>query len=71
MYSKWLEVKSDSGGGDARDRSKTSRTWCKRRGIEEQRLYEVTKMRDQFSQIVKVQRQSKNVQQILKNLNLY
>ncbi|CAG0919646.1 unnamed protein product [Notodromas monacha] len=54
MYSAWLAEKNKTGtGSSSRERSSTTRSWCKRRGIEEQRMYEVTKMRDQFMQIVK------------------
>ncbi|KAI5696511.1 hypothetical protein M8J75_013854 [Diaphorina citri] len=42
-YKEWLGVKKD------RVRSKK---WCKRRGIEEQRFYEVTKLRSQFKQVL-------------------
>ncbi|XP_063829961.1 probable ATP-dependent RNA helicase DHX34 [Ostrinia nubilalis] len=35
LYCAWLNVKADNRGG---------RDWCRRRGIEEQRLYEVTKL---------------------------
>lgn len=42
-YSEWLSIK----------RSRVhSRSWCKRRGIEEQRFYEVTKLRSQFKQVL-------------------
>ncbi|XP_026689267.1 probable ATP-dependent RNA helicase DHX34 [Diaphorina citri] len=44
-YKEWLGVKKD------RVRSKK---WCKRRGIEEQRFYEVTKLRSQFKQVLGV-----------------
>ncbi|KAL4710992.1 hypothetical protein ACJJTC_017957, partial [Scirpophaga incertulas] len=39
LYCAWLTVKADSRGG---------RGWCKRRGIEEQRLYELTKLAAQL-----------------------
>uniref|UniRef100_A0A8D9DVY2 Probable ATP-dependent RNA helicase DHX34 n=1 Tax=Cacopsylla melanoneura TaxID=428564 RepID=A0A8D9DVY2_9HEMI len=42
-YREWLEVKKDR---------VRSRAWCKRRGIEEQRFYEVTKLRSQFKQVL-------------------
>jgi HrpA-like RNA helicase len=43
-YNKWLEIKSDE---------QNSRKWCKRRGLEEQRFYEMTKLRQQFKDILK------------------
>ncbi|XP_023240234.1 probable ATP-dependent RNA helicase DHX34 [Centruroides sculpturatus] len=43
-YHKWLEIKSD--------RNENSRKWCKRHGIEEQRFYEVTKLRKQFRELL-------------------
>ena len=36
-----------------------TRTWCKRRGIEEQRLYDITKLRRQFQEILRVGRERK------------
>ncbi|CAO3611270.1 unnamed protein product [Cunninghamella blakesleeana] len=44
VWKSWLDVKSD--------RKQSSRQWCRRYGIEEQRLYEVAKMRGQFEKIV-------------------
>jgi hypothetical protein len=40
-----LKVKSDG---------QNTRTWCKRRGVEEQRLYDITKLRRQFQDILRV-----------------
>ncbi|CAH0399530.1 unnamed protein product [Chilo suppressalis] len=39
LYCAWLTVKAENRGG---------RAWCKRRGIEEQRLYELTKLAAQL-----------------------
>ncbi|XP_054718318.1 probable ATP-dependent RNA helicase DHX34 [Uloborus diversus] len=44
-FHKWLEVKSDRHGN--------SRKWCKRKGLEEQRFYEMTKLRRQFKDLLK------------------
>lgn len=43
-YHKWLEIKAD--------RYQNSRKWCRRHGIEEQRFYEVTKLRKQFKELL-------------------
>ncbi|KAK4329637.1 hypothetical protein Pmani_000039 [Petrolisthes manimaculis] len=43
-YREWLGVKVE-GGQD-------SRRWCRRRGLEEQRFYETTKLRHQFSRLL-------------------
>ncbi|KAF4533012.1 hypothetical protein B566_EDAN000703 [Ephemera danica] len=44
----WLEVKQDK---DARPGQ--SRRWCRRRGLEEQRFYEMTKLRRQFKELLR------------------
>ncbi|CAG0891967.1 unnamed protein product [Darwinula stevensoni] len=46
IYCEWLEGKGD--GKEGRD----SRRWCRDRGVEEQRLYEVTKLRQQFQDLL-------------------
>ncbi|XP_013779441.2 probable ATP-dependent RNA helicase DHX34 [Limulus polyphemus] len=43
-YHKWLEVKSN--------RHESSRKWCNRHGLEEQRFYEITKLRRQFKDLL-------------------
>jgi len=43
-FREWLKIKAD-------DRE-NSRKWCKRRGLEEQRFYEMTKLRKQFEQLL-------------------
>ncbi|CAH0381764.1 unnamed protein product [Bemisia tabaci] len=45
-YREWLEVKS------GKVRGVSSRHWCRRRGLEEQRFYEMTKLRKQFKQLL-------------------
>lgn len=44
-YKAWLEIKAGS-------ESHTSRRWCQKRGLEEQRFYEMTKLRKQFRNIL-------------------
>ncbi|CAO3703181.1 unnamed protein product [Rhizopus stolonifer] len=44
LWQAWLDVKND--------RKETSRKWCKRHGLEEQRLYEIAKMKRQFEKIL-------------------
>ena len=44
-YRAWLEVKAGPNGNQ-------SRKWCKKRGFEEQRFYEMTKLRQQFKHIL-------------------
>lgn len=44
LFDEWIEVKSDD---------QNTRTWCKRRGVEEQRLYDITKLRRQFRDILR------------------
>lgn len=43
-YNSWLKFKSDS--------KQDSRKWCKKRGLEEQRFYELTKLREQFKDVL-------------------
>ncbi len=45
-YRAWLEEKTS-------DSSRTKK-WCKKRGLEEQRFYEMTKLRQQFKSLLKV-----------------
>ncbi|KAG1519546.1 hypothetical protein G6F52_008518 [Rhizopus delemar] len=44
VWQAWLDVKND--------RKESSRKWCKRHGVEEQRLYEIAKMKRQFEKIL-------------------
>lgn len=46
-FNAWVEVKGERGGG--------SRKWCRRRGLEEQRLYEMVNLRRQFKDLLKSQ----------------
>ena len=45
VFDEWIQVKAEG-----RDTKK----WCKRRGLEQQRLYEMVKLKNQFFQILKV-----------------
>ncbi|KAM8952308.1 putative ATP-dependent RNA helicase DHX34 [Pelodytes ibericus] len=45
VFNEWIQVKSS--------RSNNSRKWCRRRGLEEQRLYEMTNLRRQFKELLK------------------
>uniref|UniRef100_A0A8C5H3B2 RNA helicase n=1 Tax=Gouania willdenowi TaxID=441366 RepID=A0A8C5H3B2_GOUWI len=44
-FNAWVEVKKERGSG--------SRKWCRRRGLEEQRLYEMVNLRRQFKELLK------------------
>ncbi|OWF54057.1 probable ATP-dependent RNA helicase DHX34 isoform X1 [Mizuhopecten yessoensis] len=43
-FDEWIQVKADGRG---------TRKWCKRRALEEQRFYEMTKLKDQFKQLLR------------------
>ena len=45
VFDEWIQVKAEG-----RDTKK----WCKRRGLEQQRLYEMVKLKNQFFHILKV-----------------
>ncbi|XP_037124135.1 probable ATP-dependent RNA helicase DHX34 [Syngnathus acus] len=44
-FNAWVQVKGERGGG--------SRKWCRRRGLEEQRLYEMVNLRRQFKELLR------------------
>jgi len=44
LFSQWLKIKAK--------RSESSRQWCRRHGVEEQRLYEMVKLKSQFQDIL-------------------
>ncbi|KAI3354044.1 hypothetical protein L3Q82_018599 [Scortum barcoo] len=44
-FNAWMEIKGERGGG--------SKKWCRRRGLEEQRLYEMVNLRRQFKELLK------------------
>ncbi|KAE8295026.1 putative ATP-dependent RNA helicase DHX34 [Larimichthys crocea] len=44
-FNAWVEMKGERGSG--------SRKWCRRRGLEEQRLYEMVNLRRQFKELLR------------------
>jgi len=44
LFSQWLKIKAK--------RNESSRQWCRRHGVEEQRLYEMVKLKSQFQDIL-------------------
>ncbi|XP_036941732.1 probable ATP-dependent RNA helicase DHX34 [Acanthopagrus latus] len=44
-FNAWMEMKGERGG--------SSRKWCRRRGLEEQRLYEMVNLRRQFKELLR------------------
>lgn len=54
-FKEWLEVKQEN-SHEYRGSNNISRKWCKRRGLEEQRFYEMTKLRAQFKELLQVSR---------------
>ncbi|CAL7944803.1 unnamed protein product [Xylocopa violacea] len=50
-FREWLEVKQQS-SQESRGSRSSSKKWCKRRGLEEQRFYEMTKLRAQFKELL-------------------
>ncbi|XP_059479514.1 probable ATP-dependent RNA helicase DHX34 [Neocloeon triangulifer] len=50
-FREWLEVKQENN-----DNPGHSTRWCKRRGLEEQRFYEMTKLRRQFKELLQESR---------------
>ncbi|NXP03972.1 DHX34 helicase, partial [Thinocorus orbignyianus] len=45
LFNEWVQVKSERGGN--------SRKWCRRRGLEEHRLYEAANLRRQFQELLR------------------
>lgn len=50
-YKEWLELKQAR--FSRRGESENTKSWCRRRGLEEQRFYEITKLRNQFQELLK------------------
>ncbi|XP_025264487.1 probable ATP-dependent RNA helicase DHX34 [Camponotus floridanus] len=50
-FKEWLEVKQEN-SQEYRGGSNSSRKWCRRRGLEEQRFYEMIKLRTQFKELL-------------------
>lgn len=48
-YKEWLELKR----GQFNRKNENTKKWCKRRGLEEQRFYEITKLRKQFEELLR------------------
>ncbi|KXS09241.1 hypothetical protein M427DRAFT_49751 [Gonapodya prolifera JEL478] len=44
LFREWLRVKAQ--------RTENSRNWCRRHGVEEQRLFEIVKLKEQFEQVL-------------------
>ena len=44
-FDEWIDVKAEGRG---------TRKWCKRRSLEEQRFYEMTKLKRQFKELLQV-----------------
>ncbi|XP_043483422.1 probable ATP-dependent RNA helicase DHX34 [Leptopilina heterotoma] len=65
-YRAWLEIKEESGMRQKYGNNK-SKIWCKRRGLEEQRFYEITKLRAQFKDLLQDCNLQKNLSE---NTNL-
>lgn len=53
IFREWLQVKQEL-SSERGSSSYKSRKWCKRRGLEEQRFYEMTKLRSQFKDLLLV-----------------
>lgn len=50
-YKEWLELKQAR--FNRRGETENTKNWCRRRGLEEQRFYEITKLRNQFQELLK------------------
>lgn len=48
-YKEWLELKR----AQFNRKNENTKQWCRRRGLEEQRFYEITKLRKQFEELLK------------------
>lgn len=51
-YKEWLELKQNRVDYRRDEQRESSKSWCRRRGLEEQRFYEITKLRRQFSDLL-------------------
>lgn len=51
LYRQWLHIKYTTSSNQS---STNSRKWCRKHGLEEQRFYEITKLRAQFQQLLEV-----------------
>ncbi|XP_059621067.1 probable ATP-dependent RNA helicase DHX34 [Phlebotomus argentipes] len=48
----WLELKQAGGRRERGQEVENTKHWCRRRGLEEQRFYEITKLRSQFQDLL-------------------
>ncbi|XP_019537327.3 probable ATP-dependent RNA helicase DHX34 isoform X1 [Aedes albopictus] len=51
-YKEWLELKQNRFEYRRDEHRESSKSWCRRRGLEEQRFYEITKLRRQFQDLL-------------------
>ncbi|XP_062554172.1 probable ATP-dependent RNA helicase DHX34 [Armigeres subalbatus] len=51
-YKEWLELKQNGFEYRRDEHRESSKSWCRRRGLEEQRFYEITKLRRQFQDLL-------------------
>ncbi|XP_058447620.1 probable ATP-dependent RNA helicase DHX34 [Malaya genurostris] len=51
-YKEWLELKQDRVEYRRDEQRESTKSWCRRRGLEEQRFYEITKLRNQFQDLL-------------------
>ncbi|XP_053693938.1 probable ATP-dependent RNA helicase DHX34 isoform X2 [Sabethes cyaneus] len=51
-YKEWLELKQSSNHYRRDEERQNTKSWCRRRGLEEQRFYEITKLRNQFQELL-------------------
>eukprot|EP00873_Tetraselmis_striata_P028313 jgi/Tetstr1/448577/TSEL_035826.t1 len=49
LFEQWIRVKNEQKAGQRQ----SSRKWCQQRGVEEQRLYEIAKLRRQFQDLLR------------------
>lgn len=56
LFKEWLNIKQNHRAYEASSKHKTenSRYWTKKRGLEEQRFYEIMKLMTQFKDILQV-----------------
>ncbi|XP_055634665.1 probable ATP-dependent RNA helicase DHX34 isoform X2 [Toxorhynchites rutilus septentrionalis] len=51
-YKEWLELKQNRVDYRRDEQGESTKRWCRRRGLEEQRFYEITKLRRQFGDLL-------------------
>ncbi|XP_058822915.1 probable ATP-dependent RNA helicase DHX34 [Topomyia yanbarensis] len=51
-YKEWLELKQTRFEYRRDEKRESTKSWCRRRGLEEQRFYEITKLRNQFQDLL-------------------